>query len=108
MYVLPICQHIRILSKILSASPSKDIKTVFVEGLCCHYIIELVTTKNLVNSSTVDKTRHGSVFALFSVQLLQFFSCAGGAIVTNLFYCYSLYALAMQQTRRICGNLFYL
>ena len=64
------------MSKIFSASSSKDIKTFFIEGLCCHYTIQLVTTGILVNSyltSTVDKTFHDPAIDLFSVQLLQFF-----------------------------------
>ena len=43
------------------------------------YTIQLVTTGNPVNfylTSTVDKTHHGSVIALFSVQ--RFFSYALG------------------------------
>ena len=53
--------------------------------------IQLVTTGNPVNSyltTTADKTHHGPVIALFSVQLMQFFSYSEGVLITNFFYCY--------------------
>ena len=56
--------------------------------------IQLVTNENPVNSYlilTVDKTHHGTVIALLSVQLLQYFSYSAGFVVTN--------------GRKICDNL---
>ena len=55
--------------------------------LSYRYTIQLVKTGNPVNSYltyTVDKTHHGSAMLLF----LRFFNSAGGALVTNLCYCY--------------------
>ena len=79
-------QYIGILSKIFSSSPSKDIETFSTKDLRCLAIcrIQLVTTGNPVNSyltSTVDKTHHGQVIALF-------LSYAGGVLITNYFYCH--------------------
>ena len=66
--------------KIFSAPPSKDIKTFFIKGLCCHiasYTTQLVPLEilllNSYLSSTVEKTHHGPVIASFYVQLLQLF-----------------------------------
>ena len=63
--------------KNFSASPSKDVKTSFIENLCCNiasYTIQLVTTGNPVNyyvTSIVDKTHHGPVIAPFSMKILK-------------------------------------
>ena len=58
------------------------------------YTIQLDITGNSVNSyrtSTVDKTRHGSVIALaissYCATTAGFSSYAGGVLVTNIFYC---------------------
>ena len=102
-----------------SVSPSKYIKTFFIEGLCCHVAscaIPHVTIGNPKNScliSTVDKTHYGPITAPFSVQilkcLLQFFRYAVGFLVTNLFYCFAAANYNTQGTfRRIfffCSDL---
>ena len=73
--MLTTCRSIRILRKNFCTLPSKDVKTFFIEELCCHiasYTIQLVTAGNTVNSyltSTADKTYHGPVLKC----LLQFF-----------------------------------
>ena len=96
MYVLAICKFIRIVSKIFSASQSKDIKNFFIKEFCPHIAsYQYHLTGNPVNScliSTVGKTHYGPVISFFPVKilecLLQFFRYAGGAVVTNLFYYY--------------------
>ena len=101
--MLNICKYIRILSKIFSAS-SKEIKHSLLNRLNCRiasYTIQLVTTGNPVNSyltSTVGKTNHGPVIALFSVQLLQISSYTGAVQMSNLF--------TVSDGRRIYDNLF--
>ena len=60
-------KYLRLMRKIFSESPSKDIETFFIKVLCHHL------------TSTVDKSYHGPVLTPFSKCYL----------VTNLFYCYS-------------------
>ena len=76
MYVLNNCKYVIILNKIFfESSSSKDIKALFIKYKDLCYSIPSNTTGNPVNSyltTTADKTHHGPVIALFSVQLLQF------------------------------------
>ena len=64
--MLVIWKYIRILSKIHSALPSKNMNTV--TSLTILHPTELVLT------STVNRTHHGPVIAPFSVQVLKIFS----------------------------------
>ena len=73
--MLVIWKYIRILSKIHSALPTKNMNTV--TSLTILHPTELAATGNPVNSyltSTVNRTHHGQVIAPFSVQVLKIFS----------------------------------
>ena len=68
------CKYFRILSKLFSASPPKDIKISLLESYG-RYTIQLDTTGKPVFSyltSTVDKTHHGPIITPFSAKILKY------------------------------------
>ena len=75
--MLVIWKYIRMLTKIHSALPLKNMNTV--TSLPILHPTELVATGNPVNSyltSTVNRTHHRPVIAPFPVQVLKIFSYA--------------------------------
>ena len=48
-------------------------------------VLKLYAIQAVILLPIMDKTHHGLVINVFSVQLLQLFSYIGGVLVTNLF-----------------------
>ena len=73
----------------------------------CTFGFEALPHPSYYFTSIVEKTHHGPVIALFSVQLLQFFRCSGGVLVSKqptIFHCYWLIYFsysANYKTRRV-------
>ena len=65
----------------------------------CAFGFEVVPHLSCYLTSIMDKTHHGPVIALFSVQLHQLFSYVGGILVANHFSLLltDRYILAIQQ-----------
>ena len=57
-------------------------------GFCVVLVLKLHPDPSYYLTSTMDKTHHGSIIALFYVQVLQLFSYIGVVLITNLFHCY--------------------
>ena len=77
-------------------------KKILSEKCClvfCAFDFEAIPPPNCYLTSIMDKTHHGSVIALFPVQLQQPFSYTGGIVVTNHFplLLTDRYILAIQQ-----------
>ena len=69
------------LSKIFYVELLKDIKIFFIKGLYCHIGSPILSILYCpIPGPTVDKTHHRAVISSFSVQLLHFFSYAGGIL----------------------------